>query len=259
MEQQEKYQTRALAVARSLTPDMWSMIEAVAPAMHRSRLFGVTAPEQAAAIMLKGYELGLGLAASFEFIHVIQGRPSLSPRGALALIHRSGELAKLQVQDLTDKKGTPTGCTVTMKRVNGFQYTVTFTLGDAKQAGIIKPDSGWQKYPANMLRWRAIGFCADVVFPDVIGGMKRADELGADITPDGDVIEGQAWEVGDQGAGIGDRESDNSKENPTPTLNDLVVEHGAETVLEANEGAIPETEEQVAAVAEKLGAGNGTG
>jgi hypothetical protein len=34
-----------------------------------------------------------------------------------------------------------------------------------------------------MLRWRAIGFCADVVFPLLIGGMKRADELGAGITP----------------------------------------------------------------------------
>jgi hypothetical protein len=74
-----------------------------------------------------------------------------------------------------------------MKRKNGFEYTVTFTIEDAKQAQLIKPDSGWDKYPANMLRWRAIGYCIDVVFPDVIGGMKRSDDLGVNITPEGDV------------------------------------------------------------------------
>jgi hypothetical protein len=33
-----------------------------------------------------------------------------------------------------------------------------------------------------------MGFTEDVVWPDVTLGMKRADELGADITPDGQVI-----------------------------------------------------------------------
>ena len=56
---------------RELTPSTWEMITAMAPAMHASRFFGVSSPEQASAIMIKGYELGLGLAASFEFITVI--------------------------------------------------------------------------------------------------------------------------------------------------------------------------------------------
>jgi hypothetical protein len=47
--------------------------------MHQARLFGVNNAEQAMAIMLKGYELGLGLTASFEFVQVVQGRPALSP------------------------------------------------------------------------------------------------------------------------------------------------------------------------------------
>lgn len=65
---------------KELTPSVWDMLKEIAPVMHVSRLFGVSSPEQATAIMLKGYELGLGVTSSFEFIHVIEGKPSLSPR-----------------------------------------------------------------------------------------------------------------------------------------------------------------------------------
>jgi len=111
----------------------------------------------------------------------------------LAMIHQSGELASLEIKDLTDSKGNPTRCKVTMKRKNGFQYTVEFSMGDAQRAGIIRDKSCWEKYPANMLRWRAIGYCADVVFPDVIGGMYRPEELGADVDADGEPI--KQWNV----------------------------------------------------------------
>ena len=164
MESKPEYttnQSRALTVAHPLTPQTWQMIEAVAPAMHAARFFGVSNPEQAAAIMLKGYELGLGLAASFDLIQVIQGRPALSPRGALALIHGSPLCACVEI---VDELGA---CTVTMERTNGFSYTLTWTLDDAKQAGLVKAGGGWEKYPANMLRWRAVGFCADVVLQQV--------------------------------------------------------------------------------------------
>jgi hypothetical protein len=177
---------------QNLTPDTWAMIKEVAPAMTASHLFGVSLPEQAMAIMLKGYELGLSLTASFEFIQVIQGKPALSPRGTLALIQQSPNFAGMKIQDIKDSSGNPQSCKVWMKRANGFEYTTEYTVNEAQQAGLIKPDSGWSKYPANMLRWRAIGYCADVVFPDVIGGMKRIDEMGADITPEGNVWQSPA-------------------------------------------------------------------
>lgn len=171
-----------------LTPDKWQMIMSVAPAMHQARWFGVTNPEQAAAIMLKGYELGYGLSASFEFIQPVQGRPALSPRGMLALIHASPACKSLEIHEARDDAGVPQSCRVTMERINGFKYTCEFTMDDARRAGLVKHDSGWEKYPANMLKWRAVGFCADVVFPDLLGGMKRADEFGADIDLEGNVV-----------------------------------------------------------------------
>lgn len=166
-------------------PSDWAMIKEVAPVAATARMFGVT-EEQAAIVMLKGHELRLGLAASFEFIHMIEGKPSISPKGTLALIHSSGELKALEIKDLTDTKGRPTKCRVTMERTNGFKYTVEYSMDDAGRANLIKPKSAWEKYPANMLRWRAIGYCADVVFPDVAGGMLRPEELGAEVDEGGE-------------------------------------------------------------------------
>ncbi len=214
-----------------VSPQTWEMITAIAPTMHQARLFGVASPEQAAAIMLKGHELGLGLTASFEMIHMINGKPSLSPKGAMALILQHREFDGIEIKD------EPGRCTVTMKRKNGFQYTVAFSIEDAQRAGLIKGDSGWDKYPANMLRWRAIGFCSDVVFPDVIGGMKRTDEFDMPIAEDGEVITVE----------------------PKPvklTLNDLVETYGPEAVLTANNGTIPGTDEDVLRIAEVLNGGS---
>ena len=248
--------TTALAVSnRSLTPDAFQMISQVAPAMHAARLFGTKSPEQAMAIMIKGYELGFSLTASFENIHVIEDKPSLSPKGALALIYNSPECAGVTITDEADSKGVPVACTIEMKRRNGLTYTARFSMEDAKRAGIVKPNSGWEKYPANMLRWRAIGYAADIVFPDVIGGTKRADEFGADLTPDGDVIEGSWTQTGSQQNGItaGDAPrpiSGNSGtvSQPKTTLPGLLEAFGAEKVLAANGGAIPGTNEELATV-----------
>lgn len=230
-----------LSKRRELTPSTWNMIQAMAPAMHAARFFDIANPEQAMAIMIKGYELGLGLASSFEFIKTIKGKPTLTPMGALALIQNSPHCAGLKIEDLKDEKGNPQACRVWMKRTNGFEYTVEFSMDDARRARLVKPDGGWANYPANMLRWRAIGFCADVVFPDVLGGLKRADEYGADLTPGGDVIEVQWSEV-----------QSTPEKPPQVTLQELLDRYGADAVLAANGGMIPATSEDVTRIADML-------
>lgn len=233
-------------VRKEVTPEIWQMIERIAPTMKDSRLFGVATVHQAAAIMLKGHELGLGMAASFEFVQVIQDKPTLNPRGALALVMQSGECEAMKISNEADDKGNPVSCTVYMKRRGGLEHTERFTLADANRAGLIKPDSGWTKYPSNMLRWRAVGYCIDVLFPDITGGMKRADEFGAAISPEGEVI-ATTWTV-------------QSQTPPAPsqtqiTLQQLVDVYGAEKVFEAAGNKLPGTNEEVQAVAAKLNGG----
>lgn len=255
--------TTELAV-RELTPNVIAMAMQLAPTFKDSRLFGVATEAQAATICLKGYELGLSLTASFEFIQVIDSKPTLSPRGALALILNSPLLDGIEIKDEVDASGAPSACVVMMKRKGGFSYTARFSMEDAKRAGLVKPGSGWEKYPANMLRSRAVGFAADMTFPDVIGGLKRADEFGADIDTSGNVVDATWTAVPSAPAAPAqpavyvvpaeDQGAPFINTDPALTLQDLVAVYGPEKVMAANSGRIPATDEEVAAVCRALGA-----
>lgn len=227
---------------RELTPQIWQMISQMAPVMWKSRLFGVVSQEAAAAIMLKGYELGLSVTASFEFIHVIQGKPGLSPRGALALLHSHPDIEKVEIKRLTKEDGSYLGHSCTIKRKSGFEYTAQFTLEDAKRAGLVKPDSGWTKYPEQMCMWRAVGFAADVAAPDITAGMttimKMPEEFGVTITDSGEVIDVQAI-----------------PSKPQITLDQLLEQFDPASIMEANGGKIPATQEEVERVFEILNRG----
>lgn len=250
--------TNALTIrpASALTPERWQLIGQMAPAAHTSRLFGVASPAAAMMIMAKGAELGLGLTASFEFIHVIDGKPGLSPRGALALLHQSPLIGRVVVRRLAADSGDYLGHECTIERRDGFAYTARFTMADAQRAGLVKPGSGWAKYPENMCLWRAVGFAADVAAPDVVGGMKTADQYGAALDAAGDVIQGQWTDVAEDGAGVVPLSQDEPGDIAA-AVQGLVNEYGAEHVLAANGGGVPTTLEEVDALRYALIANSG--
>jgi hypothetical protein len=251
METEEKY----LVAQPQTTLQTVQVIQSLAPIVQASRMFGVTA-EQAAVVMLKGHELGIGLATAFEFIHVIDGKPSISPKGMMALIHGSGQV-DVRVTRLPEDKSKPlVGYECHMKRRDsGFEYTARFTLEDAKKAELIKPHGNWDKYPENMCMWRAIGFAADVVCPDLGGGMYRPEELGAVVDSDGEpVIEGTATPCPEPQTVT----TTIPGANVSYTLQGLVAQHGAEAVMQANGGRIPANDTELAAIAEKLEATSGS-
>ena len=216
-------------VKKNIDLPVWQMIREAAPVMYKSRLFGVATEDQAMAIMAKGFELGLGMTSSFEFIQVVLGKPTLIPRGALALAYQSGEIEALKITDANDDKGQPYSCTVVGKRKGGNEYSVAFTMDDARRAGLVKAGSGWESYPANMLKWRAIGFWLDVVMPDVQGGMKRADEFGAAVDAGGNVID----VIPTEPVQYVTPEQQAIAAIPVPSLDTLITEYGVEKVMDA--------------------------
>jgi hypothetical protein len=186
-------ETTDLAIqARDLPSDQWGLITTLAPSLHACRYYsGVNSPEQAAWLMARAYELGFPITAGPETIDAIQGKPVLKPMAALALVYRSGLLASMQVEE------KPDACTITMTRTNGISGSYTFTTDDAKRAGLVKPDSNYEKWGKNMRYWRAVGFCIDRVFPDVTLGLKDSVQFG-DAPPaaranplTGEIIEGE--------------------------------------------------------------------
>jgi hypothetical protein len=255
MQEQNKAITTAsqaesiLMANREMSMGVWHMINTVANDVYRSRLFPVSSPQQAAAIMLKGYEIGLGLMASFEFVQVVKGHVGLSPKGALALLHNSPRITKIKLVRLTDEHNKFIGYECTMARDNGFQHTEQWTLEDARTAGLLKPDSNWEKYPENMCKWRAIGFTADIVAPDVTAGMVdfmiRPEQFGVALDNEGNIIEGETKIVETQTVQTVTKE-------PSVTLNELLDQYSAEAILQANGGTIPGTSEELERVANTL-------
>jgi len=171
--------------AITVVPQRQVTLEVVETAQAVAKMAGMfkLQPDQAAIAMLTGYELGLGLMTSLRFVDVISTnnglRPALRTQAMEALINRSGVLDECTVTEHTDKDGTPTGCTVYMKRTIGGmikECTSTFTQEDAKRANL-DGKSNYQHYPGPMYYSRAYSQGARRVCADVILGLYTPDEI----------------------------------------------------------------------------------
>ncbi len=140
-------------------------IRRIAQLIAQLRTYNLTTA-QAELLLLAAAQLGLNVLEATEYLQYVSGRLTLTPRGALALAWRSGVLADLKIEELAD----PVGVRVTLTRTDGQTITKSFTLADAERAGLVKPGSGWEKYPAQMCQWRAIGFALDALIPHVVAG-----------------------------------------------------------------------------------------
>lgn len=170
-----------------ITPETLYLMQMLAPSFHQARWFGISSPEQAIVLMAKAADLGLPITAAFEYFDIIENKPALKPIGALALIHRSGRI-DIQIDDAAADR-----CAVTMtRRDTGFRHTVTYTAEEAKAAGLIKQDkdgSAWRRFTKDMLRNRAVGRCARIVAPDVLGGLYLTAEIEQTLDADDAVVE----------------------------------------------------------------------
>lgn len=121
-----------------------------------------------------GREIGLGSLQALQNIAVINGRPSLWGDAALALVR--GHPACQAVREGTDGEGDARHgwCEVT-RRGEGPQRR-TFSVADAKKAGLWGKSGPWQQYPDRMLQLRARGFAIRDVFPDALRGVIMAEE-----------------------------------------------------------------------------------
>ncbi len=145
-------------------------------ALH-SRVFGLQGIDEAIVKVQAAQQLGIGSVAAMEYLQVIQGKLTITPRGMLALALQRADIS--YSIDFENRDSRPYSCTVTGTRfINGreIKHTEVFTMDDARSAGLIQPKGNWDKYPKNMLKWRCLGFWLDTVCPDVIF-LKRSDEL----------------------------------------------------------------------------------
>jgi hypothetical protein len=118
-----------------------------------------------------GSELGLKPLQALQNLAIINGRPSLWGDAVIALV-RGSPLCEWVIE--TDDGHTAT-CKV--KRRGEPEQARTFSMDDAKAAGLAGKQGPWAQYPKRMRQMRARAFALRDVFPDVLRGLPVAEEL----------------------------------------------------------------------------------
>jgi len=118
-----------------------------------------------------GAELGLKPLQALQNLAIINGRPSLWGDAVIALV-RGSALCESVIE--TDDGNTAT-CRV--KRRGEAEQIRTFSMEDAKAAGLMGKQGPWSQYPKRMRQMRARAFALRDVFPDVLRGLPVAEEL----------------------------------------------------------------------------------
>jgi hypothetical protein len=122
-----------------------------------------------------GAELGLGPLQAIQNIAVINGKPSIYGDAAMALVR--GHPACEWVREGVEGDGDARHGFCEVKRSKSPQpERRTFSVADAKRAGLWGKSGPWTQYPDRMLQMRARGFAIRDVFPDALRGVITAEE-----------------------------------------------------------------------------------
>lgn len=116
------------------------------------------------------------MSALFGGMSNIMGKITIAPQLMNAMIRKAGHKLKIDSSDLK--------CVIEGTRKDtGEKCEVSFSLEDARKAGLIKPNGGWEKYPSDMCFARALSRLARRLFPDVIGMAYVEDEIEDEKEP----------------------------------------------------------------------------
>lgn len=145
-------------------------------------------PEAVVIAVQQGLSIGMTTSQALQQIVVIKGTATIKGDGAKALIMGSGlcgswiekETGSIETDDFTVE-------ITSTRKDNNSTISKSFSIADAKRAGLwvseeaVKRDSrkgssAWYKFPKRMIAYRALGFLARDLYPDVMQGTVTYEE-----------------------------------------------------------------------------------
>lgn len=146
-------------------------------------------PEQAAMVMLAARERGIPAFTALQNAHVVKGKLGWSAAMLASMVMQDPECEYFEIVE-----STPTQATVASKQRGRPEKRLTYTLAEAKQAGLLVDGSQWSKRPATMCRWAAFREAARAFWPHRTTGMytpgelrERFDDAEAEVETAGEV------------------------------------------------------------------------
>lgn len=156
--------------------DLWNFAGMVAKSGLAPK--GLERPEAITVAIQMGLEIGLSPMASLQNIAVINGRPSLWGDAMLAVCRNSGVFCEETFsEEITGDGDNRTATCIVRRLPNGKPYKSTFSVADARRAGLWGKAGPWTQYPDRMLKMRARGFALRDLFGDFLRGMYSAEEV----------------------------------------------------------------------------------
>jgi RecT family len=183
----------------------------LASLLSKSKLVpkGFENPEACLVGILYGMEVGLSPIAALQRMAIIEGRPTIWGDAALALVEASGLLIKIEERieilgSQTDERSsdwpndgkasgaghqrpdqsdewqdikTRTSICQVLRSGRSDPITRSFSVEDAKRAGLWQKPGPWTDYPDRMLMMRARAFALRDAFPDVLMGLYIREEF----------------------------------------------------------------------------------
>ena len=144
-------------------------------ALSASNMTGVfKSPEQVFTAIQYGRGHGWNPMQSLRNLYPLHNNVHLTAIAAMGLVLPHAD--KPPTVKRENKNGQPFSCTVTYLR-DGVESGRTFTIDQAKSAGLIKGGGAWTAYAENMLYWRAGMFAAREAFPDILAGIYSIEEM----------------------------------------------------------------------------------
>jgi hypothetical protein len=122
-----------------------------------------------------GARLGLDLFSSLSGIAVVNGRATLWGDALLAVCQQHPAWEDYQ-QEITGE-GDAQQAVVTVKRKGRSPHTETFSVADAKRAGLWGKQGPWSQHPKRMMALRARAFALRTVFADALAGFHAKEEM----------------------------------------------------------------------------------
>lgn len=170
-----KFEPRTLVPTQldAYTPTSFDQAMKIAEAFAKSgMLAGFQSKEQVLLVMAVGAELGIPATTALRGIHVISGKPVMSADLMVARVLASPACEFFRCIETSDNSAT-----YETKRRGDPAMRQSFSMADAKRAGVVKGGSNWEKYPRMMLRHRAASELARLVYPDVVMGIYVEGEV----------------------------------------------------------------------------------
>lgn len=126
--------------------------------------------------MMWSHSLGIPIVQGLQGIAVINGKPSLYGDALLAVCMGSGQMADIEETVTGNADNLTATCKVT-RRGKPTPVVSTFSMADARAAGLLGNPGPWKQYTSRMLKMRARAFALRDAFPDVLSGIASAEEM----------------------------------------------------------------------------------